>query len=322
MEKKLNLDKAREILQLLQEDTITPKQAKELVTLLVKLTEKQKQDLILKNEDFLSKVSQETFTQIQNALIEIKQKAHDNQLEVRQLTNKQKVAYESKMAQLEALIDEFRAFEIPEIDEERIIQEALSRIPEVKEYELLGENVVDSINSLEVTPDNQIDAKHIKNLPQSVNNIVAGAGGRLLSQMNDVDITGLAQDKVLKWDATRNIWVTGTVSGGGGGSTSSVYNEVPSGLVNGINTTYTTSQDFTTNTTRVYLNGLRQKLVSGVDYTESGNSQIIFSVAPAINDIIIVDYEILSITPTNSYLLLQDGTEVLLQDGTEVLLNS
>ncbi len=112
MEKKLNLDKAKEILQLLQEDTLTPKQAKELVTLLVKLTEKQKQDLISKNEDFLSKVSQETFTLIQNALIEIKEKAHDNQLEVRQLTNKQKIAHESKMAQLEALIEEIKSIEI------------------------------------------------------------------------------------------------------------------------------------------------------------------------------------------------------------------
>mgnify|MGYP003423209932 CR=1 FL=1 len=173
---KLNLDKAKEVLQLLQEDTLTPKQAKELVTLLVQLTEKQKEDLISKNEDFLSQVSQETFTQIQNALIEIREKANDNQLEVRQLTNKQKKAHESKMSQLEALIEEFRNFEIPELDEERLTQDILSKIPEHEDYELIGENIVGSINSLEITPDKQIDAKHIKNLP-SVKQFIGGSSG-------------------------------------------------------------------------------------------------------------------------------------------------
>jgi hypothetical protein len=138
---KLNLDKAKEVLQLLQEDTITPKQAKELVDLLVQLTEKQKQDLMSKNEDFLSQVSQKTFTQIQNALIEIKEKANDNQLEVRQLTNKQRISHEAKMAQLGALIEEFRAFEIPEIDEERIIQDVLAQVPQET-----GDSVIKKIN--------------------------------------------------------------------------------------------------------------------------------------------------------------------------------
>lgn len=155
---KLNLDKAREILEMLQEDTITPKQAKELVTLLVQLTEKQKQDLIIKNEDFLSKVSQETFTQIQNALIEIKEKAHDNQLEVRQLTNKQKTAHEAKMAQLEALIEEFRAFE--KTDEDKLTQDILSKIPEsIKET---PEETRDKLETLK--EDGRLDKKAIKGL--------------------------------------------------------------------------------------------------------------------------------------------------------------
>ncbi len=211
MEKKLNLDKAKEILQLLQEDTLTPKQAKELVTLLVKLTEKQKQDLISKNEDFLSKVSQETFTQIQNALIEIKEKAHDNQLEVRQLTNKQKSLYESKMAQLEALIEEFRAFEIPELDEERLTKDILSKIPEQEEYELVGENVVNSINSLEVTPDKQIDAKHIKNLPQ-VKQFIGGSSG----------IKEIFAGTNITVDNTNPQYPVVSSSGGGGGAVDSV----------------------------------------------------------------------------------------------------
>lgn len=208
---KLDLTKAKEILSLLQEDTITPKQAKELVTLLVKLTEKQKQELILKNEDFLSKVSQETFTLIQNALIEIKEKAHDNQLEVRQLTNKQKIAHESKMAQLEALIEEFRNFEIPELDEERLTQDILSKIPKQEEYELVGENVVDSINSLEVTPDKQIDAKHIKNLPQ-VKQFIGGSSG----------IKEIVAGTNVTVDNTNPQYPVVSSSGGGGGAVDSV----------------------------------------------------------------------------------------------------
>lgn len=53
-------------------------------------------------------------------------------------------------------------------DEEKIVEDVLSKIklPEYKETIIEGEDIVDKINELPVTPENQIDAKHIKNLPQ------------------------------------------------------------------------------------------------------------------------------------------------------------
>lgn len=55
-------------------------------------------------------------------------------------------------------------------DEEKIIEEVLAKIklPENKEFLLTGEDIVDNINALSITPENQIDASHIKNLPTPI----------------------------------------------------------------------------------------------------------------------------------------------------------
>lgn len=80
-----------------------------------------------------------------------------------------------------------------------------------------------------------------------------------------------------------------TVSGTGGDLTASnfVFNETPSGAVNGSNTVFTLANTPTTGTVRVYLRGLRRKLTT--EYTISG-STITFVTAPLTGDFIIVDY--------------------------------
>ena len=75
----------------------------------------------------------------------------------------------------------------------------------------------------------------------------------------------------------------------GGGSTQ-VFNEVPTGLINSSNTVYTTASNFSTGTTRVYLNKLRQVL--GTDYTETAANQITFTTAPSTGDSLIIDYQL------------------------------
>ncbi len=65
--------------------------------------------------------------------------------------------------------------------------------------------------------------------------------------------------------------------------------EVPTGLINGVNTSFTLANTPISGTVRVYLNGLRQEEGSGKDYTISGTT-ITFSNAPATNDILFVDY--------------------------------
>lgn len=62
-------------------------------------------------------------------------------------------------------------------DEELIISEVLKQIklPEYKEVILDdGEQIVDKINALSVSPENQIDASHIKNLPEATRRIGGG----------------------------------------------------------------------------------------------------------------------------------------------------
>lgn len=80
-----------------------------------------------------------------------------------------------------------------------------------------------------------------------------------------------------------------TVSGTGGDLTASnfVFNETPSGTVNGSNTVFTLANTPTSGTVRVYLRGLRRKLTT--EYTISGTT-LTFVTAPLTGDFIIVDY--------------------------------
>lgn len=72
--------------------------------------------------------------------------------------------------------------------------------------------------------------------------------------------------------------------------TANVFNETPTGTLNGVNLIFTTASNFTTNSTRLYLNGQRLKL-SG-DYTETGTNQITFVTAPTATDVLIIDYKL------------------------------
>ncbi|MFZ5988553.1 MAG: hypothetical protein ACOYWZ_15705 [Bacillota bacterium] len=69
-----------------------------------------------------------------------------------------------------------------------------------------------------------------------------------------------------------------------------VYNELPSGVINGTNKIFTTINNFITGTTRVFLNGLRQQKGDGKDYIESGVNEITFTDAPVTGDILVIDY--------------------------------
>ena len=68
-----------------------------------------------------------------------------------------------------------------------------------------------------------------------------------------------------------------------------VVGEVPSGLINGANTTYTLANYFRFNTVQVFVNGLA--LVRSVDFTENTDQQTIsLTAAPASLSKVIVSY--------------------------------
>lgn len=67
-----------------------------------------------------------------------------------------------------------------------------------------------------------------------------------------------------------------------------ILNEIPTGAVDGVNTTFTTANPFVPDSSAIYINGLRQKL--NVCYTESGLSEITIPDAVYSGDILTVDY--------------------------------
>jgi hypothetical protein len=82
------------------------------------------------------------------------------------------------------------------------------------------------------------------------------------------------------------------IGGGGPGGLGgdAVYNEVPVGQVNGVNTVYFTINDFLAGSTRVFVNGVRLTLGEAKGYTETDTNQITLSFAPLVGDEILVDY--------------------------------
>ena len=76
-----------------------------------------------------------------------------------------------------------------EIVREPVITRTTTETKVENPYILTGEAVVDSINELPLDPDLQIDAKHIKNLPKAVNNIMAGGTNGILEIVAGTNIT-------------------------------------------------------------------------------------------------------------------------------------
>lgn len=72
----------------------------------------------------------------------------------------------------------------------------------------------------------------------------------------------------------------------------SIYNEIPSGVVDGNNLTFSTLESFRASSTRVFLNGLRVCLGIGKGYQETGANQITFSEPPLPGDELVIDYDL------------------------------
>lgn len=99
-------------------------------------------------------------------------------------------------------------------DEEVIVDKVLAqiKIPEFKEVILDDAGKIrDKLETLE--GEERLDASAIKNLPEAVKALPAGT--RVLSQMVDVDASGVTNGQVLSWDSTLGRWKATTVSGTG-----------------------------------------------------------------------------------------------------------
>ena len=77
----------------------------------------------------------------------------------------------------------------------------------------------------------------------------------------------------------------------GVGSVTTIYNEQPSGLINGSNNLFTTATNFQPGKVSVFINGLLQKLIT--HYQTTGNNTILLNDSLTVGDQIQVNYIIL-----------------------------
>jgi len=74
-----------------------------------------------------------------------------------------------------------------------------------------------------------------------------------------------------------------------GAGADEVTGEIPAGLINGSNATFTASFSFVPESVKVYINGMRQKLID--DYNTSGNTTILMAVSPETITNFLIDYQ-------------------------------
>lgn len=81
----------------------------------------------------------------------------------------------------------------------------------------------------------------------------------------------------------------GPVGPAGPGASDLVDSEILTGVINGVNLSFTTAFNYIAGSTHLYLNG--QRLTpGGADYTEDGTNQLTFISAPFLGDVLLIDY--------------------------------
>jgi hypothetical protein len=176
-----------------------------------------------------------------NSVLSDVEKAHlDGTSQFETKKTESSLVFDQKLSEIRTLIDEVKAMKaiVPkqgepgkDADEDRVISAVIDtvmkqiKLPTFAPYELTGENVVASINALDVdNPDFQIDWKHIKNVPKNFGtgaNQWVGSPIRYFSQMEDFDTTTPPTNgQVPVWNSTTKKWTPGASGGGGGGGIS------------------------------------------------------------------------------------------------------
>lgn len=236
------IDKLQQLMKLLQNDTITPQEVEKFLLMVV--------DAVKKAKEQLEQTTSDTVDEIYSAL-ELYRTRYEQSVENYgdEVTDKINKAISDVTAMIQECRSAMPKDGLPgkDADEEYIISEVLNRIelPEQKEYEYdTGEDIVEKINQLSTDEKYQIDWSHIKNAPEATGGRL-GSTARNLWQLNDVTLTDVTNDQVLKYNSTTRQWENGTGGGGGGtpgGSSGQVqYNNAGSfGGITGVTSNGTT----------------------------------------------------------------------------------
>lgn len=205
---KTNLENLNRLAKLFGTDRlISPEDIQEIRSILIGVLANNKQELEILTEDtrnavesVLNKITAEHDTYLEKT----KQMAQEVKSDTTEALNKAIKDFEDVKRLCKDVMDS-KPVDGKDADEEMIIQEVLAKIklPEYKEVVLDdGTEIVAKINDLSVSEENQIDAKHIKNLPEFKNGrwsgITKGAVIKLIEESGAAGVT-------LKVGGTENI---------------------------------------------------------------------------------------------------------------------
>jgi len=77
-------------------------------------------------------------------------------------------------------------------------------------------------------------------------------------------------------------------SGGGGDLSNLILSEIPGGVINGSNATFTTSGNFQPGSLQVFVNGLEQTIVD--DFNTTGTNTFLLVSSPNVGEHLLVNY--------------------------------
>lgn len=205
------LKELKEVMHAINEGSVTTKDLQVFIATILEFVKNHKNEFL--------KVSQENLDDMQSIFLEI-EKRHDEILNnVDKKTAKAEKEFSHRIQEVKSLVNDVKSLKFKDglngkdgkdADEERIIASILStiRIPESKQE--TGKTIIDKINELPADKDNQIDASHIKNLPQS-GNFYGGSGIKEVIAGSNITI-----------DNTNLGYPVISSTGGGGGTWGSI----------------------------------------------------------------------------------------------------
>ena len=195
------LEKVNKLLELVKEDTVTPKDLENFIQGILLFVKNEKEDFQKSSQEqtsYVESVIQYIETKVKEVEKEIKEKVRIEKEKivapVLEAENKNRDA-KNTLLEIKKLLEEVRAIKATKGEDGKDGQDGKDGVdgkdgkdgsPDT------GENIVDKINALSLDEENKIDASHIKNLPQVKTEGIAGA--KMLSQLLDVNLDGVEQD--------------------------------------------------------------------------------------------------------------------------------
>lgn len=210
------LEKLNKVLETIQDDTITPKELEKFLVFVLEFINKSKEDFSKVSSDNLAKVAEAL------VLIDSKQEMLDNF--VNELTREVKNEYNTILKSAKSFLEEVQKIKaLPgkngkdgadgkDADETKIVEDVFAKIP-AHTCDPIEETIA-KINDLPTNdPELKIDASHIKNLPELAREVLAG-GSKLLANLGDVNVAGVTNGQVLKYNSTLQRWEPATDASG------------------------------------------------------------------------------------------------------------